>query len=59
MLPKSGQDIMCRLASDENKWQEMSVLGRAGKATGANKYIMNVRTPSGDSWLDFGKSVLL
>ena len=56
-LPKAGQKILCKLTGQNSEWQEITVLSRAGKATGANRYIMNVKMIDGDTWLDFEKSV--
>ncbi|CAL4124732.1 unnamed protein product, partial [Meganyctiphanes norvegica] len=40
-LPKPGQIVHCRL-SDGNDLDGLKVISRAGKATGSNKYFMNV-----------------
>lgn len=42
-LPKSGYDIECKLADDdESQWKRMKVVSIADKFTGVNKHIMNV-----------------
>ena len=58
-LPKPGQIIKCKLAhDDENDWRDMKVINRAGKATGRNKYLMNVILEDGEPfWLDFQNGV--
>ena len=58
-LPKIGQEILCKLKSSvDEDWQKLSVVSRAGKATGKNKYCFNVLKPGEEPfWLDFEKSV--
>ena len=58
-VPKVGEDILCKLNSDDGDWTPLKVHSRAGKATGANKYIMNVcKGDENPFWLDFQKGVL-
>ena len=53
-LPKPGQTIECKLANNDSGWKKMNVISRAGKATGKNKYLMNVAMEQGEPfWLDF------
>ena len=58
-VPTPGQVISCKLANDnEGEWRRMNVISRAGKATGVNKYMMNVVLDQGDPfWLDFQHGV--
>ena len=54
-LPKVGEQIFCKL-QDENDWKKLSIISKAGKSTGKNRYIMNVSyDKDGDApfWLDF------
>ena len=59
-LPKPGQTIKCKFTNDEDhEWRKLNVISRAGKATGKNKYLMNVAMEEGDPfWLDFENGVL-
>ena len=59
-LPKPGQIIKCKFTNDKDQeWRKLNVVSRAGKATGKNKYLMNVTTEGGDPfWLDFEHGVL-
>ena len=58
-LPKPGDVIKCKLTSEEDdQWTSMKVISRGGKATGANKHVMNVSIDDKPpTWLDFKKSV--
>ena len=57
-LPKPGQIIKCKIANEESEWKEMNIISKAGKATGRNKYLMNVVMEDGEPfWLDFEKGV--
>ena len=48
-LPKPGQTIECKLANDDDlEWKKLSVISRAGKATGKNKRLMNVAMEQGE-----------
>ena len=40
-LPKIGQILVCRLV-DNSQLDKVEILSRAGKATGVNKFFMNV-----------------
>jgi hypothetical protein len=42
VVPDAGMVINFRLA-DEKDWHQVEVIGRAGKATGKNKYWINVK----------------
>ena len=59
-LPQPGDVIQCRLYAnaDPTQWTNMRVISRGGKATGSNKFVMNVSV-DGDrpTWVDFKKSV--
>ena len=58
-LPKVGEQIFCKL-QDENDWKKLSIISKAGKSTGKNRYIMNVSyDKDGDApfWLDFEHNV--
>ena len=58
-LPKPGQIIKCKLTDDDDSgWRELSVISKAGKATGKNKHMMNVVMEEGEPfWLDFDYGV--
>ena len=59
-LPQPGDNIDCRLNENDGQesWTSMRVISRGGKATGANKFVMNVSVDGGHpTWLDFKKSV--
>ena len=55
-LPKIGQILDCRLA-DNSQLNKVEILSRASKATGANKFFMNVSQGSKTMCLDFEKEV--
>ena len=59
-LPQPGDVIQCKMYGneDEAEWTNMRVISRGGKATGSNKFVMNVSV-NGDrpTWVDFKKSV--
>ena len=55
-LPKIGQILDCHLA-DNSQLNKVEILSRAGKATGANKFFMNVSQGSKTMCLDFEKEV--
>ena len=59
-LPKLGQTIECKLANDDDsEWRKLNVISRAGKASGKNKYSMNVALEQGEPfWRDFQHGVL-
>ena len=59
-LPKPGQSINCRLRNDEDEERrKLKVISRAGKATGKNRYLMNVVLEHGEPfWLDFEHGVI-
>ena len=60
-LPKPGQTIECKLAKDDDdsEWRKLTVISRAGKATGKNKHLMNVALEQGKPfWLDLVHGVL-
>ena len=59
-LPKPGQAMKCKFTKDEDhEWRKLNVISGAGKATGKNKYFMNVAMEEGDPfWLDFENMVL-
>ena len=40
-LPKPGQKIDCTLSNNE-EYKNLKIISRAGKATGSNKYFLNV-----------------
>ena len=54
-LPAPGQIIKCKLSNDnDSEWKKLNVISKAGKATGKNKYLMNVVVEEGEPfWLDF------
>ena len=59
-LPQPGDEIECKLIGPEEQdnWTNMKVISRGGKATGANKFVMNVSVNGGlPTWIDFKKSV--
>ena len=60
VLPKSGQNIVCKIKSDEEPvWRNVSVIGRAGKSTGRNRYFMNVSIEGDEpAWIDFENSIM-
>ena len=48
-LPKLGQPIKSKSTNDEDhEWRKLNVISRAGKATGKNKYLMNLAMEEGD-----------
>ena len=53
-LPKPGQTIKCKFTNDEDQeWKKLNVVSKARKATGKNKYLMNVANEGSDLfWLD-------
>ena len=60
-LLQPGTKIRCRFhdPSNASKWSSVKVISRGGKATGANKFVMNVSIDGANpSWLDFKKSVV-
>ena len=59
-LPKPGQTIKCKFTNDEvQEWRKLNMVSRAEKATGTNKYLMNISMEGGDPfWLDFEHGVL-
>ena len=59
-LPLPGAEVCCRMIGDgeEKDWKNVKVISRGGKATGANKFVMNVSIDGGHpTWVDFKKSV--
>ena len=55
-LPKVGEKISCKLSDKEDTWQKLTVLSRAGKSTGKNKYCMNVQCDNEKKYcIDFKK----
>ena len=40
-MPKKG-DIIDYIPVDQENWKRATILGRAGKATGGNKYWLNI-----------------
>ena len=54
-LPKLGQTTESKLTNDDDsEWRKLNVISSAGKATGKNKYLMNVALEQGEPfWLDF------
>ena len=66
MLTKSAkllepcQTIKCKFTNDEDQeWRKLNVVSRARKATGKNKYLINIAKEGGDPfWLNFEHGVL-
>ena len=61
-IPQPGTQIKCKFAGEnesEEVWSNVNVISRGGKATGSNKFVMNVSIEGGQPrWLDFKKSVV-
>ena len=56
-LPKPGQVVKCQM-TDQIELDNLRIISRAGKATGSNKYFMNVVQESNRSFcLDFENAV--
>ena len=58
VIPRKGDNISVKTMEEQDLWRKCYVLGRAGKATGKNKYFINVRFDEGDCCLDFEKKVV-
>lgn len=57
-LPTPAQIIKCKLVNDDSEWREFNIISKAGKATGKNKYLINVVMEEGEPfWLDFEHGV--
>ena len=59
-LPKPDQIIKCKFTNDEDQeWRKLNAVSRIRKATGKNKYLINVAMEGGDPfWLDFEHGIL-